>query len=964
MSKTCYEHLDGKTGWFDPEECAHKFEGVIHGPHSHQLREFVYRTPDGIWINSAWSLDGPWMHSGHRFSFWQITLDKVAEWFPQNYLQPPDILVEDFERESKQGNRSPRSNQAGPPDNPDTTKIQSEARTEERQSSSDLTARLGTAPNRIPSAEELASITAALQALLATFAKYKLFLENPSGPIDDAIPEYAMLKTLCRLEKLLNPRRLAFGSPELASHAIRDWPYEVMTAYLKLRKHVYRIVQRWDVTEICQDRPLVKGRFRVTQDNGTIEEIDRPPKPHTLTQIECDELAWILNACLGALRGTIAPASATATHREGHQAVTSPSPESVNVAVTTGAGPQAASGEKNVTVRDQVFISYSHRDRRFVDELLTQLKPYLRQGQFRGWSDKQIEPGSIWFDEIKAALARTSVAVLLVSPDFLDSDFIHDRELEPLLKEAAAGGVTVLWVLIRDCAYLETPLKDYQAVLSPPGKPFASMTPAKRDTAFRKVCEAIQRTVNRRASRSSEAAGTASRSSRELARTDRKGQEPSGSTGTLRATWADTARSTPIVQQSKVIFPLHGIRTRAAWQKGLSDLAGRHGWVCRLDRWSFGRFSLPAFLTPWTREAKLNWFRKQYDKELHDRRLDIDQGQTPSVVAHSFGTYILGYALLRFDFIRFNKVILCGSILPEDFPWDKLIERGQVQAVRNEYGFRDPWVKRVHCFVRGTGPSGASGFKCQHSRLEQEGFEYDHGDYFGIDHMEDRWIPFLNKPLAEIPGAKSGLTIVRPDTSAPWCLYCLVAIVIVVALILSLCAIVNWRPDQDLGREPPTRSKDILGQMADCIARYFDNPVPKDLGSVPNPHHLEYRLRQAVFRALPDSRSDDNLIKQALDSLHARGHFPQGGGVNIEGLKADLVSLRRARLTWLETKVIPAIRGPRVVTELPLPAEARIVFGADSDQKSTVPVGDRSATEQEIGQLKEYFAKLIRSPGA
>jgi nucleoside phosphorylase len=147
-------------------------------------------------------------------------------------------------------------------------------------------------------------------------------------------------------------------------------------------------------------------------------------------------------------------------------------------------------------VRDQVFISYSHKDQRFLNDLLTHLKPYLQKGTFPAWSDEQIKPGSQWFDEIKAALAKTSVAVMLVSPDFLASDFIHEHELGPLLKEAAAGGVTILWVLIRDSSYEETPLKDYQAVVSPPGKPFASMTKGRRDTAWRMVCQDIKRAVS------------------------------------------------------------------------------------------------------------------------------------------------------------------------------------------------------------------------------------------------------------------------------------------------------------------------------------------------------------------------------------------------------------------------------------------------------------------------------------
>ena len=236
---------------------------------------------------------------------------------------------------------------------------------------------------------------------------------------------------------------------------------------------------------------------------------------------------------------------------------------------------------------------------------------------------------------------------------------------------------------------------------------------------------------------------------------------------------------------TRVICPLHGIRTLAVWQKGLSDLAASHGWVCRLDRWSYGRFSLLAFFTPWSREAKLGWLRRQYDAETHDRRLLIEKGQAPSVVAHSFGTYILGYTLLRFDFIRFNKVILCGSILPRDFPWDQLIARGQVQAVRNEFGVRDPWVKWVRWFVRGTGPSGAVGFTCQHPRLEQEEFDFDHGDYFGLDHMEDRWVPFLDRPLPEIPRAEAGPRIPRPKTALPWGLY---AVMLALALLAGAVA--------------------------------------------------------------------------------------------------------------------------------------------------------------------------------
>jgi len=153
---------------------------------------------------------------------------------------------------------------------------------------------------------------------------------------------------------------------------------------------------------------------------------------------------------------------------------------------------QEASKEK--TMRDQVFISYSHKDEQFLNELQTQLKPLVRTGSITVWSDKDIQPGSKFFDEIKDALAKTWVAVLLVSPDFLASDFIHDHELGPLLKEAESGNVKILWIPIRACAYKETPLKDYQA-LSPPEKAFAEMG-VERDSAWVAVCEGIKKALN------------------------------------------------------------------------------------------------------------------------------------------------------------------------------------------------------------------------------------------------------------------------------------------------------------------------------------------------------------------------------------------------------------------------------------------------------------------------------------
>lgn len=206
------------------------------------------------------------------------------------------------------------------------------------------------------------------------------------------------------------------------------------------------------------------------------------------------------------------------------------------------------------------------------------------------------------------------------------------------------------------------------------------------------------------------------------------------------------AGAAPRVRRQRQVVALHGIRTYARWQRAFAEVADEASWNCRSDRWNFGYFSIFRFLQPWSRSGKVEWFRRTYREEFS---LGVDTGaELPSIVAHSFGTYILGNALLRYPYLRFNKVILCGSILPTDFPWATLLDTGQVQSVRNEYGASDFWTGLVEHFVAGTGASGRGGFEIRHRRLEQERFDFTHSEYFERSHMEGRWIPFLSRTEA------------------------------------------------------------------------------------------------------------------------------------------------------------------------------------------------------------------------
>jgi serine/threonine-protein kinase len=257
----------------------------------------------------------------------------------------------------------------------------------------------------------------------------------------------------------------------------------------------------------------------------------------------------------------------------------------------------------------------------------------------------------------------------------------------------------------------------------------------------------------------------------------------------MREELRDILRTLPYTSpnRGRVLFALHGIRTHAAWQKALMEVAHMQQWNCRTFLWSYGYVSLLQFLLPWQRTRKIERFRDTYDLEVRNKDVNLTQGQLPSIVAHSFGTYILGQALLAYRHIRFDKVILCGSILPCDFPWDHLIARGQVKAIRNEYGQKDAWPGIVPWFVNDTGPSGRAGFAtpCHPDRLEQEEFFVSHSAYFDKGHVEDAWFPFLNRTVPERLAA-TPVSTVRRSTNRPVALYLLIVLLAAAAVLSGL----------------------------------------------------------------------------------------------------------------------------------------------------------------------------------
>ncbi len=115
---------------------------------------------------------------------------------------------------------------------------------------------------------------------------------------------------------------------------------------------------------------------------------------------------------------------------------------------------------------NKVFISYSHCDTSYLNSLKRHFKPLSKNIDF--WDDSRILAGQKWREEIERALSNCKVAILLISADFFNSDFIERVELPKLLSSAENNGTTILSVILKPCLFTEYPeINKFQAINSP-----------------------------------------------------------------------------------------------------------------------------------------------------------------------------------------------------------------------------------------------------------------------------------------------------------------------------------------------------------------------------------------------------------------------------------------------------------------------------------------------------------------
>lgn len=138
--------------------------------------------------------------------------------------------------------------------------------------------------------------------------------------------------------------------------------------------------------------------------------------------------------------------------------------------------------------RNKIFISYSQKDEEWKNKLRTHLKPI---GEIEVWSDDNINPGQEWFEEIENAINESKIGILLISPDFLASDFINHVEIPKLLANVQLEGGKIIPIIVRHSLFSRIKkLSRFQATNSP-SNPIASLLESDQDKIFVKVAETI-----------------------------------------------------------------------------------------------------------------------------------------------------------------------------------------------------------------------------------------------------------------------------------------------------------------------------------------------------------------------------------------------------------------------------------------------------------------------------------------
>jgi hypothetical protein len=142
----------------------------------------------------------------------------------------------------------------------------------------------------------------------------------------------------------------------------------------------------------------------------------------------------------------------------------------------------------------RLFFSYSHSDEVFKDKLITHFAALKRLGIIYEWHDRKISPGEEFDKTIRQELKESNIILLLVSSDFINSNYIYNVEIKHALERHEQNDAVVIPIILRPCDWKELNFKKLLA-LPEDGNPVTKWD--NEDEAYLNIVEGIKRAINK-----------------------------------------------------------------------------------------------------------------------------------------------------------------------------------------------------------------------------------------------------------------------------------------------------------------------------------------------------------------------------------------------------------------------------------------------------------------------------------
>jgi pimeloyl-ACP methyl ester carboxylesterase len=195
--------------------------------------------------------------------------------------------------------------------------------------------------------------------------------------------------------------------------------------------------------------------------------------------------------------------------------------------------------------------------------------------------------------------------------------------------------------------------------------------------------------------------------------------------------------SPPQPAKLHVVILVHGIRTRALWQNDLRNVLQNEGFV--VEPINYGYFDLVRFLIP--SQPFAGTIVDDVAQQIRDI-LSIHKGADCSIIAHSFGTFVVARILRDHTELEFNKIIFCGSVVSHQFRFASYRSRFKPPLI-NEVGTRDFWPAAAEAVTFGYGSAGTYGFR-RAAVLDRWHNGKAHSDFLNKEFCKTHWVPVLH----------------------------------------------------------------------------------------------------------------------------------------------------------------------------------------------------------------------------